>query len=49
VLFGAPLGWAWVVAPSVLLLSVLIAVVGAWFPARQIARLYPAEVLHGRR
>ncbi|MDR1144821.1 MAG: ABC transporter permease [Verrucomicrobiales bacterium] len=48
-LFGAPLGLAWIVVPSVLLLSVLIAVLGTWFPVRQIARLYPAEVLHGRR
>jgi putative ABC transport system permease protein len=48
-LFGAPLGLAWIVVPSVLLLSVLIAVIGTWFPVRQIALLYPAEVLHGRR
>ena len=48
-LFGAPLSFAWIVIPCVLVLSVLIAVIGAWFPAHRIARLYPIEVLYGRQ
>ncbi|MFT3850354.1 MAG: ABC transporter permease [Propionivibrio sp.] len=48
-LFGTPLGFAWIVVPCVLLLSALIAVCGTWLPARRIARLYPVEVLYGRR
>ena len=28
--------------------AVLIALIGTWFPARRIARLYPVEVLYGR-
>ncbi len=47
-LFGTPLGFAWIVVPSVLLLSACIAVCGTWLPARRIARLYPIEVLYGR-
>ena len=47
-LFGAPLDFAWIVVPCVLLLSILIAVIGTWFPAHKIAKLYPVEVLYGR-
>ncbi|MDH3000239.1 ABC transporter permease [Chelonobacter oris] len=47
-LFGQPLSFAWIVVPCVLLLSVLIALVGTWFPAHRIAKLYPIEVLYGR-
>ncbi|GKX61801.1 ABC transporter permease [Pragia fontium] len=47
-LFGAPLSFAWIVVPCVLVLSVLIALIGTWFPARRIAYLYPVEVLYGR-
>lgn len=47
-LFSAPLSFAWIVVPCVLLLSVLVAVTGTWFPARRIAQLYPVEVLYGR-
>ncbi|WP_114194733.1 ABC transporter permease [Edaphovirga cremea] len=47
-LFGAPLSFAWIVVPCVLVVSVLIALIGTWFPARRIARLYPVEVLYGR-
>lgn len=47
-LFGAPLSFAWVVTPSVLVIAVLIALVGTWFPARRISKLYPVEVLYGR-
>ena len=47
-LFGAPLDFAWIVVPCVLVLSILIAVIGTWFPAHKIAKLYPIEVLYGR-
>lgn len=47
-LFDAPLNFAWIVFPCVLVVAVLIAVIGTWFPARRIARLYPVEVLYGR-
>ncbi|UDW84275.1 ABC transporter permease [Pasteurella canis] len=48
-LFGAPLDFAWIVVPCVLVLSILIALIGTWFPAHRIARLYPVEVLYGRQ
>lgn len=47
-LFGVPLSFAWIVIPCVLVISMLIAVIGTWFPARRIAKLYPVEVLYGR-
>ncbi|MDG6894649.1 ABC transporter permease [Volucribacter amazonae] len=47
-LFGEPLGFALILIPCVLLLSVIIALIGTWFPAHRIARLYPIEVLYGR-
>ncbi|MFS2222302.1 ABC transporter permease [Pantoea sp. B65] len=47
-LFDAPLNFAWVVIPCVLVVAVLISLIGTWFPARRIARLYPVEVLYGR-
>lgn len=47
-LFDAPLNFAWIVVPCVLVIAVLIALLGTWFPARRIARLYPVEVLYGR-
>ncbi|TNH04678.1 ABC transporter permease [Testudinibacter sp. TR-2022] len=47
-LFGQPLSFAWIVVPCVLFLSVLIALIGTWFPAHRIAKLYPIEVLYGR-
>ena len=34
---------------ALLMLSILIAVVGTWFPAHRIAKLYPVEVLYGRQ
>lgn len=46
-LFDAPLNFAWIVVPCVLVIAVLIALIGTWFPARRIARLYPVEVLYG--
>ncbi|AHF92353.1 ABC transporter permease [Opitutaceae bacterium TAV5] len=48
-LFGAPLEFAWIVVPVVLLISLLISLIGTWFPAHQITKLYPAEVLYGRK
>ncbi|MGY4677770.1 ABC transporter permease [Pasteurella sp. P03HT] len=48
-LFGAPLDFTWIVVPCVLVLSILIALIGTWFPAHRIARLYPVEVLYGRQ
>ncbi len=48
-LFGEALSFAWIVIPCVLVLSVLIALTGTWFPAHRIARLYPVEVLYGRQ
>ena len=48
-LFGEPIGFAWIVLPSVLLIALFIALAGTWFPARRIARLYPVEVLYGRQ
>ena len=47
-LFDAPLNFAWVVVPCVVVVAVLISLIGTWFPARRIARLYPVEVLYGR-
>ncbi|OOF58784.1 ABC transporter permease [Rodentibacter myodis] len=48
-LFGVPLGFAWIVVPCVLVLSIFIALIGTWFPAHRIAKLYPVEVLYGRQ
>lgn len=47
-LFGAPLSFAWIVVPATLAASLVIAMLGTWFPARFITRLQPAEVLYGR-
>lgn len=47
-LFGQALGVAWIVAPVVLVVAVLIALMGAVFPSRRIAQLYPASGLYGR-
>ncbi len=46
-LFGIPLSFAWVVVPCVVVIAVLIALIGTWFPARRINRLLPVEVLYG--
>ncbi len=48
-LFGVPLDFTWIVIPCVLVLSILIALIGTWFPAHRIANLYPVEVLYGRQ
>lgn len=47
--FGLPLDFTWIVVPCVLVLSILIALIGTWFPAHRIANLYPVEVLYGRQ
>ncbi|MBN6711218.1 ABC transporter permease [Haemophilus haemoglobinophilus] len=47
-LFGTPLSFAWIVIPCVLALAVIISLIGTWFPAHRIAKLYPVEVLYGR-
>ncbi|PVX40444.1 putative ABC transport system permease protein [Pasteurella langaaensis DSM 22999] len=47
-LFGVPLDFAWIVVPCVLVLAIIIALVGTWFPAHRIAKLYPVEMLYGR-
>lgn len=38
-----------IVLPVIMVISALIAFAGSLVPSRMIARLYPAEVLHGRR
>ncbi|XWY19901.1 ABC transporter permease [Bisgaard Taxon 45] len=48
-LFDVPLDFTWIVVPCVLVLSILIALIGTWFPAHRIANLYPVEVLYGRQ
>lgn len=47
-LFGAPLHFAWIVFPCVLLVSLLVALLGTWLPARRTIRLDPAHVLYDR-
>lgn len=47
-LFDSAIGFHWIVVPSVLVISIVIALLGTWIPARRIASLYPAEVLYGR-
>ena len=48
-IFGALISFNWVVIPVNVTISVLIALTGSLMPSRLITRLYPAEVLHGRR
>ena len=47
-LFGAALGFTWIVVPVVVFAAVLIALIGTWFPVRSIARQVPVEVLYER-
>jgi len=47
-LFGSPLGFPWIVVPGVLFVSLLIAFLGTWLPARRISGLNPADILYGR-
>ncbi|XOD69919.1 MAG: ABC transporter permease [Sodalis sp. (in: enterobacteria)] len=48
-LFESPLNFSWIVVPCVLLIAVLIALIGTWFPAHRIVCLYPVEALHAFR
>ncbi len=47
--FGSRVGFSPIVIPVNVAISVLIALAGSLIPSRLIARLHPAEVLHGRR
>ena len=47
--FGSTVAFSPVVIPVNVAISVLIALAGSLMPSRLITRLYPAEVLHGRR
>lgn len=48
-IFGSLVAFNWVVIPVNVAISVLIALAGSLMPSRLITKLYPAEVLHGRR
>lgn len=48
-IFGSTVAFTPVVIPVNIAVSVLIALSGSFMPSRLITRLYPAEVLHGRR
>jgi len=48
-IFGSLVSFNWVVVPVNVAISVLIALAGSLMPSRLITKLYPAEVLHGRR
>ncbi|HBG06195.1 MAG: ABC transporter permease [Geobacteraceae bacterium GWC2_58_44] len=48
-IFGSLVSFNWVVIPVNVAISVLIALAGSLMPSRLITKLYPAEVLHGRR
>ncbi|MFZ3207663.1 MAG: ABC transporter permease [Geobacteraceae bacterium] len=47
--FGSMVSFSPVVIPVNIAISVMIALAGSLMPSRLITRLYPAEVLHGRR
>jgi putative ABC transport system permease protein len=48
-IFGSTVAFSPVVIPVNIVVSVLIALSGSFMPSRLITKLYPAEVLHGRR
>lgn len=48
-IFGSTVSFSLIVIPVNIAVSVLIALSGSLMPSRLIAKLYPAEVLHGRR
>lgn len=48
-LFGSAVGFNWIIVPMVLVISIVITVLGTYFPSRRIASLYPIEVLYGRK
>lgn len=47
--FGSPVPFNLIAIPVSVVISILIALAGSLIPSRLIARLHPAEVLHGRR
>lgn len=47
--FGTTVSFSPVVVPVNIFISVMIALAGSLMPSRLITKLYPAEVLHGRR
>jgi putative ABC transport system permease protein len=47
--FGSAVSFSPIVVPMNVVISVMIALAGSLMPSRLIARLHPAEVLHGRR
>lgn len=48
-IFGSTVSFSPIVIPVNIVVSVLIALSGSLMPSRLITKLYPAEVLHGRR
>ena len=48
-IFGSTVSFSPIVIPVNIAISVLIALSGSLMPSRLITKLYPAEVLHGRR
>lgn len=48
-IFGGWVSIKFIVLPVIMFISALIAFAGSLVPSRMIAKLYPAEVLHGRR
>ncbi len=48
-IFGQWISIKVIVLPVIMFISALIAFIGSLVPSRMIAKLYPAEVLHGRR
>jgi len=48
-IFGSTVQFNFIVVPVNIFISVMIALAGSIMPSRLITKLYPAEVLHGRR
>ncbi|GFO69438.1 ABC transporter permease [Geomonas limicola] len=48
-IFGATVSFHLIVIPVNVVISILIALAGSLVPSRLITRLFPAEVLHGRK
>lgn len=48
-LFGSGVSFSWITLPVVVLVSMLVSIMGSILPCRLIAKLHPAEVLHGRK
>lgn len=48
-LFGSSISFHWIIVPLILVISVVMTVLGTYFPSRRIAALYPIEVLYGRQ